>query len=319
MPAGLPEAGDTLVQGLAAEAGVEAEASAKLVNCFPPNTLVGTESGLRPIGQIGAGERVWGYDFQGGTWRLCVVQCRHDADYDGPLVTLHVGVGEVTATAYHPFWVVQGDDLENRPTPRQLAADEDRGGPLPGRWVNSHDLREGDVVFLRGHGPVTVRWVLQRRGHTPVCNLTVQGLHTFAVGEMQVLVHNTSGTGGMPRIGGELGRGAEGVVYENLDEPGWVVKEFHKQGTSPLQARNEFANLENARAIRPDNVVKARAPADPRQGWLVKEKVIPSNTPKDFAQQAEVLRDFQGIHDAPGNLIWGTTADNPTPRWILIE
>ena len=29
------------------------------LNCFPPDTLVGTESGLRPIGQVEAGERVW--------------------------------------------------------------------------------------------------------------------------------------------------------------------------------------------------------------------------------------------------------------------
>ena len=74
----------------------------------------------------------------------------------------------------------------------------------------------------------------------------------------------------MPRIGRELGRGAEGVVYENLDQPGWVVKEFHKGGTSPLQAGNEFRNLEKARAIRPDNVVKAQPPVDPAQGFLVK-------------------------------------------------
>jgi hypothetical protein len=60
----------------------------------------------------------------------------------------------------------------------------------------------------------------------------------------------------MPRTGQEIGRGAEGVVYENLDQPGTVVKEFHKGGTSPLQSRNEFQNLERARAIHPDNVVK---------------------------------------------------------------
>ena len=94
-----------------------------------------------------------------------------------------------------------------------------------------------------------------------MCHLNAKGLHTFAVGEMQSLVPNTSGTGGMPRIGQELGRGAEGVVYENLDQPGWVVKEFHQGGTSPLQARNEFQNLEKARAILPDNVVKAQAPS----------------------------------------------------------
>jgi hypothetical protein len=122
---------------------------------------------------------------------------------------------------------------------------------------------------------------------------------------------------GQPRIG--RGRGAEGVVYENLDRAGWVVKVFHQGVTSPLQARNEFDNLAKARAIRPDNVVKAQAPADPRQGWLVKEEVYPSNTPSDKVQENEVLRDFQNIHDVPGNLMWGTTADNPTPRWLLIE
>ena len=129
-------------------------------------------------------------------------------------------------------------------------------------------------------------------------------------------------TSGMPRIGRELGRGAEGVVYENLDQPGMVVKEFHKGGTSPLQARNEFQNLETARAIpgRADNVVKAQAPTDPRQGFLVKERVLPTDVPEDLAQRAQVLQDFlPHIPDAQGNLMWGTTASNPTPRWILIE
>ena len=300
---------------------VSQDAPGKLVNCFPPDALVETASGLRPIGRIGAGEKVWAYDFQDGVWRLCEVECRHDANYDGVLVTLHTDEGKATSTAYHPFWVIQGDDLANRAVPRHLESTEDQGGSLPGRWVNSHELREGDVVFLKGNGPTMLRRVVQRQERTPVCNLTIKGLHTFAVGEMQILVHNASGTGGMPRIGQEIGRGAEGVVYENLDQPGTVVKEFHKGGTSPLQARNEFQNLENARAIpgRADNVVKAQAPADPRQGFLVKEKVIPSTTPPDAAQRAAVLRDFQNIPDAGSNLMWGTTADNQTPRWILIE
>ena len=122
-----------------------------------------------------------------------------------------------------------------------------------------------------------------------------------------------------PRIGKEIGRGAEGVVYENLDEADWVVKEFHQAGVSPLQARNEFENLEKARAIRPDNVVLARAPVDPRQGWIVKEEVTRSNKPKDMAQHAELVRAFSNIHDVPNNLMWGTTVSNPAPRWILIE
>ena len=123
-------------------------------------------------------------------------------------------------------------------------------------------------------------------------------------------------------MGRELGRGAEGVVYENLDHAGWVVKVFHQGVTSPLQARNEFVNLETARAIRPDNVVKAQSPADPRQGWLVKEQVIEDVlTPVDLAAGKQVEQDFinGGVQDVAGNLIFGHTADNPTPRWMLIE
>jgi RHS repeat-associated protein len=201
--------------GVAVGAARERAAVAPVrVNCFPSNTFVGTDVGLRPIGQVQPGERVWAYDFHNGTWRLCVVECRHDSSYDGPIVTLDVGVGEVSATAYHPFWVVEGQELQNRPALRYVDVNEDRGGSLPGRWVNSHDLREGDVIFLRNRGQVTVRRVMQRIEQTPVCNLTVEDLHTFAVGEMQVLVHNTSGTGpatppaGPPTAGGASGPGA---------------------------------------------------------------------------------------------------------------
>jgi hypothetical protein len=66
-------------------------------------------------------------------------------------------------------------------------------------------------------------------------------------------------------------------------------------------------------------VVQAQAPADPRQGWLVKEEVYPSDTPKDWVQKAEVESDFKNIQDAHNNLIWGTSASDPTLRWILIE
>jgi hypothetical protein len=126
----------------------------------------------------------------------------------------------------------------------------------------------------------------------------------------------------MPRIGQELGRGAEGIVYENLDQPGWVVKEFHQGGASPLQARNEFQNLEKARAILPDNVVKAQAPIDSRQGFLVKEQVISDiPTPADRAALKQIEQDFinGGVQDVGGNLMFGHSADDPTPRWMLIE
>ena len=151
---------------------------------------------------------------------------------------------------------------------------------------------EGGLEVVAGRDGERLRGLSGR----PCVHPNVKGLYTFAVGEMPAPLPNTSGGDGMPRIGQELGRGAEGVVYENLDQPGWVVKEYHQGGTSPLQARNEFQNLERARAIRPDNVVKAQAPADPRQGFLVKEQVLPTNVPEDLAQKARVIARLPSPH-----------------------
>jgi hypothetical protein len=85
---------------------------------------------------------------------------------------------------------------------------------------------------------------------------------------------------------------------------------------------SEQKACESSGAIRPDNVVKAKPPADPRQGFLVKERVIPDNpTAADQAALRQIEQDHinGGVQDAGGNLVFGHSADNPTPRWILIE
>jgi hypothetical protein len=113
-----------------------------------------------------------------------------------------------------------------------------------------------------------------------------------------------------------------GIVYENLDQPGWVVKMFYPSATSPLQAGNEYTNPQKARAIRPDNVVKAQPPADPRQGWIVKEEVIrdiPSLADRTAFNQVEQELINGGVQDVVSNLWFGHTVDNPIPRWILLE
>ncbi len=173
-----------------------ADAEAPLINCFPQDTLVDTETGLRAMAGVERRDRVWSYEFGTGEWRLSEVEFRHDSDYDGPLVTIELESGNVTSTAYHPFWVMEGHALEYRSPIRHVAPTEDRDQSLPGRWVNSHDVIENDIVFIRGAGPTKVRRVAHRQERTPVCNLTIRGLHTFCVGETQVLVHNVSGTGG---------------------------------------------------------------------------------------------------------------------------
>ena len=92
----------------------------------------------------------------------------------------------------HPFWVVEGEQLEQRAMPRHLEVEQDLGKSLRGRWVNSQDLRSGDVVQTReATGIVTDVRVSQVEGQA-VHNLTVERYHTFAVGSLGVLAHNDS-------------------------------------------------------------------------------------------------------------------------------
>jgi hypothetical protein len=56
-----------------------------------------------------------------------------------------------------------------------------------------------------------------------------------------------------------------------------------------------------------------------QSGQRTGEEMTPSDTPEDLVQLAQLFQDFQHIPDVYGNLMWGTTADNPTPRWILFE
>lgn len=163
------------------------------INCFARDTVVSTPSGPRPIGGIQPGDLVLAFDFEIGDWVTREVIERHDSNYYGPLVTVTTDGGPIRATVYHPFWVVQGFDLEERDTPRELAEDEDQGLALAGRWVNSHELRAGDVIIGRDGRELRVRRVEQEYVEAfPVSNLTIEEHHTFAVGNDGVLVHNTS-------------------------------------------------------------------------------------------------------------------------------
>ena len=161
--------------------------------CFKRDTLVATERGLRPIGEIEPGDKVFGYDFENGRPTLAEVETRHDNLYDGAVVRIEVNGTWVETTVYHPFWVMEGRDLDERSVPRELDPSEDEGKALQGRWVNSHELRAGDTIHLQNGTSARVTRIEQRyESLLPVSNLTVRGFHTFFVGKESILVHNIS-------------------------------------------------------------------------------------------------------------------------------
>jgi hypothetical protein len=164
--------------------------------CFAPETLVATPDGRRRIDEIREGDDVLAFDFDRGQWVKRIVQACHRSQYLGAMIEITTEQGTVEATAYHPFWVLEGHDLVNRPRPRELAEYEDEGLSLPGRWVNSHDLLAGDLLVSADGRQLRVQRISQRYEESfAVCNLTIDTNHSFAVGIDGILVHNTGGCG----------------------------------------------------------------------------------------------------------------------------
>jgi hypothetical protein len=162
--------------------------------CFAPTTLVATASGRRPISEIEASEEVFAFDFDEGKYVLARVLRRHNNVFDGEFVTLTLSNGEtLEVTANHPIWVVSGEELSARSIPHHFDVRADENKTLAGRWLNSQDLRPGDALHSRGAVEVKVTSICIRAVTSrPVCNLTVEGHHSFLVTEAELLAHNQS-------------------------------------------------------------------------------------------------------------------------------
>lgn len=191
-------------------------------SCFPAGTLVDTAVGQQPIERIESGELVRAYDIQTGRWQWARVAETYCRDYEGDLVTLQVEGDTIVATGGHPFWVVEGARLSERPPIEELGSEPGGIGSLQrastdygsagndqssqaigeapvspvsasdcGRWVAARDLLPEDVLFAV-NGDVVVESVRVAEATLTTYNLQVDEVPTFAVGTSGVLVHNTS-------------------------------------------------------------------------------------------------------------------------------
>jgi hypothetical protein len=148
--------------------------------CFAAGTLVHTKSGLRPIESLSVGELVWSmseHDVGQPGWRRI---SDHAVTGESEIfeVRLNNSSGEfqetIRTTSLHPFWV------------------EDLNGPNAGKFVAVQDLRPGDKLRLANNSNVWVENVNSTGVIETVYNFTVEGWHTYYVGEAGVWVHNTN-------------------------------------------------------------------------------------------------------------------------------
>jgi hypothetical protein len=160
-------------------------------SCFPAGTPVHTSVGLQAIEQIAVGDRVWAYDHRQLRWAEREVVEVYQLLHRGTMATIQVQGETLRATGGHPFWVVRGEGLAERPLPRRISAYV-AGGRQEGRWVLACDLRAGDEVLLRYGEVVALESVRLDEVEEQVYNFHVAELQNYAVGGCGVLVHNTN-------------------------------------------------------------------------------------------------------------------------------
>lgn len=145
------------------------------------------------IEDVKAGERVWSYDIRTGSWAAKPVVKPLVHDYDGDFVTLSVAGATVPSTGNHPYWVVRGRGLFDRHQAADVPATDLAAAVATGngRWVAARDVEAGDLLVLRDGRLAPVDEVrVTSRAAQKVYNIQVADLHTYAVGEVGVAVHN---------------------------------------------------------------------------------------------------------------------------------
>ena len=137
---------------------------------------------------------------------------------------------------------IPGLDMGN--SQNALGAGPDNGGRRGG-WVAARELKPGDQVRLADGSKAFVTAVRKTERVEPVYNFTVDGFHTYHVGELGVWVHNTNC----------------GEFFENLDPHKLAMElaQAERLGVSPLTVNGI------------DDAVRALARSGDPVKWVITE------------------------------------------------
>lgn len=168
--------------------------------CFTGDTLVSTESGLRPIEDIQAGDYVWSENTETGEKELKKVLAVSVTETD-MLVHVTTETGTViNTTENHPFYT------------------EGKG------WCVASELEDGDVLRTQDGKTETVASVETETLDEPVkvYNLEIEDSHTYYVSVDGVLVHNACdipwSSGEVSHAASEISHGANSVTVSKRSQ-----------------------------------------------------------------------------------------------------
>ncbi|HEV2236265.1 MAG TPA: RHS repeat-associated core domain-containing protein, partial [Ktedonobacterales bacterium] len=162
---------------------------------FRADTPVATPTGEQAIGSLKAGDQVTAYDPATGKPSTQTVQhvwINHDNDLLD--VTLHQDgqPAQTDAPSKTRQVATKAHGSQAPPSAETIHTTEkhpwltvDRG------WMKAVDLHIGEHVVELGGRTATITALRTRPGEADYYNLTVSVLHTYAVGSLQAVVHNT--------------------------------------------------------------------------------------------------------------------------------
>jgi Protein of unknown function (DUF1557). len=133
--------------------------------CFPEGTPIHTESGIKNIEDVNAGDRVWSYNEDTGETGLQPVSYKVERESDH-IVELHTDSERIETTAFHPFFTDKG-------------------------WKNAGDLKAGDKIQTKNGQKIEIKKTKFKYESKKVFNFEVTNWHTYFVGLLAWLVHNT--------------------------------------------------------------------------------------------------------------------------------
>ncbi|PHS10576.1 MAG: hypothetical protein COA88_02185 [Kordia sp.] len=175
--------------------------------CFVAGTLVKAAEGNKAIETIKEGDEVWAYNERTKENELRKVVRTFVREKEA-IYVLNIGNTTIETTDEHPFYINN-------------------------TWVPAKNLEAGDVVTLLSgkKAPINTIKIVQRTAK--VYNFEVEGLHTYFVSDLGVLVHNTCNL-----VKGQLDRMASDILLTKPNTKTWnkIVKQvgnadFMKKGT----------------------------------------------------------------------------------------
>lgn len=157
----------------ALRAGLAARTAARSCSFTGATVVLMADGSKKPIEDIEVGDLVIATDPETGEQTAKAVT--HTWVHDDMVIDLVVDGEVITTTEDHPFWSVTDQQFERAD---DLAA---------GERVLAADGRSAEVLELR-FGTSRV---------APAYNLTIEGIHTYHVGDSEILVHNTCDLAGL--------------------------------------------------------------------------------------------------------------------------